>query len=113
MQDPKEGINSVQTHRNMIVSVSILAAAEMTLVSTLFNLLTDPQRLQQMASFSSQDPISGGTPLISPAAKLGIALGTLFLSFLTLAACLRIAVHLVGFVLLLVIVHVYTYNCTI
>ena len=95
MQDPKEGINSVQTVRNMIISVALLATADAGLISTLLNLLTDPQRLQQMRVFSEQDPISGGEPLIGPAVKVALALAALFFSFLTFAQCVRIAVHLV------------------
>ena len=36
-RDPKEGINAVQTIRNQVISVSILAAATVPLASTLIN----------------------------------------------------------------------------
>lgn len=97
MQDPKEGINSVQTVRNMIISVSLLATADAALLSTLLNLFTDPQRLEQMRIYSKEDPISGGDPLMGPAVKSALAFAALFFSFLTFAQCVRIAVHLVSY----------------
>lgn len=90
----QEGLLAVQTVRNMIISVALLATAESALLSTMLNLLTDPQRLEQMQLFALQDPLTGGEPLLSPAVKVGLALATLFLSFLTFAACVRLAVHL-------------------
>lgn len=56
--DPKEGINSVQTLRNMAIAVSLLAAAQSTFAAQLMTILTDPTRLNQLAHYAAEDPIS-------------------------------------------------------
>lgn len=94
MNDGKEGINAVQTMRNMIITVSLLAAAEVTLVAQLLNILTDAARIQQLEVFGEADPISGGSFIMSPQVKVSLALGSLFASFLVFAQCVRIAVYL-------------------
>ncbi|KAL4444916.1 hypothetical protein ABPG77_003966 [Micractinium sp. CCAP 211/92] len=93
-QDTKEGINAVQTVRNLIIAVSILAAATASLASTLINLMTDAQKLQQVETYASIDPFS--STLLSPQVKLGIALGLLLLAIMAFAQSVRLAVH-VGF----------------
>ncbi|KAL4448062.1 hypothetical protein ABPG75_005281 [Micractinium tetrahymenae] len=93
-QDTKEGINAVQTVRNLIIAVSILAAATAALASTLINLMTDAQKLQQMQTYADIDPFS--STLLSPQIKLGIALGLLLLAIMAFAQSVRLAVH-VGF----------------
>lgn len=93
-QDTKEGINAVQTVRNLIIAVSILAAATAALASTLINLMTDAQKLQQVETYASIDPFS--STLLSPQVKLGIALGLLLLAIMAFAQSVRLAVH-VGF----------------
>lgn len=94
-QDTKEGINAVQTVRNLILAVSILAAATAGLASTLIQVLTDTGRQQRLADYARVDPISDGQ-LLSSGAKLGIALGILFLAIMAFAQSIRLAVH-VGF----------------
>lgn len=94
MNDAKEILVAVQTIRNLIIAVSLLAAAEATLIGTLLNTLTDTARLQQIQEFSMTDPITNGNPLLSPAVKVALALAAVFLSFLTFAQCVRFSVHL-------------------
>jgi len=94
MSSGKEGIVAVQTIRNMIISVSILAAAEAALASQMLNLLTDPARLARIQEYAESDPISNGDSFLSPSTKVALALGAVFLSFLIFAQCARIAVHL-------------------
>jgi len=104
MSNSKEGINAVHTIRNMIISVSLLAAAEATLISQLLNILTDPARLEQIQKFNLSDPISGGESLLSPAVRVALALAALFLSLLTFSQNVRISVHL-GFLIRIVPSH--------
>jgi hypothetical protein len=48
----------VQTIRNQVLAVSILAAATAPMTATLVNVMTDSAKLQQVADFSKVDPIS-------------------------------------------------------
>ncbi len=91
---PSEGITAAQTIRNMVMGVSILAAGVTLLASQLLLLLTDAARLNQVATYSRNDPISGSNSLMSPEIKLGIALAILFVALLTMTQCVRLSVHL-------------------
>lgn len=94
MADPKEGITAAQTVRNMVMGVSVLAAATAVLVGQLILLLTDSARLNQLNIYSGGDPISGADAIMPPQARLGIAMGVLFLSLIAMTQCVRLSVHL-------------------
>lgn len=107
MSDGREGLTAVHTIRNMIISVSLLAAAEAALIAELINLLTDPVRLARIEEFAESDPISNGDSFMSASTKVALALGDVFLSFLIFAQCVRIGVHL-GFMFRVVPEHLNT-----
>ncbi|EFN56717.1 hypothetical protein CHLNCDRAFT_144119 [Chlorella variabilis] len=92
-KDSKEGINAVQTIRNQVLAVSILAATTAPLAAQLINVITDTAKLQQVADFSKSDPISS-VALFSPQIKLGIALGILLLAVMAYAQSVRLSVHI-------------------
>lgn len=94
MADPKEGVTAAQGIRNMVMGVSILAAGVTLLTGQLLILLTDPARLDQVAKYSRDDPISGGNELMSPQSKIGISLGVLVLALVGMTQCVRLSVHL-------------------
>jgi uncharacterized membrane protein len=94
MADEKEGITAAQTIRNMVLGVSILAGGVTLLASQLLLLLTDSARLEQIAKYSRNDPISGSNSLMGPELKLGIALAVLFVALITMTQCVRLSVHL-------------------
>ncbi|PRW57444.1 hypothetical protein C2E21_4037 [Chlorella sorokiniana] len=92
-RDPKEGINAVQTIRNQVISVSILAAAIVPLASTLINVLTDDGKIATINKYAGVDPISDDMLLSAPV-KLGICLAILFLAIMALAQSCRLGVHI-------------------
>jgi len=94
MHDAKEGVTAAQIIRNMVLGVSVLAAATALIVAQLILLLTDSTRLQELKVYAANDPISGSDVLIPAQAKLGIAMGLLFLSLLSMSQCVRLSVHL-------------------
>lgn len=98
MAKASEGLAAVHTVRNMIISVSLLAAADAALIAQLLNILTDPAKLKQIDEFASADPISNGDSFMSAAVKVALALGAVALSLLVFAQCVRISVHL-GFLI--------------
>lgn len=101
MSDSKSGLEAVHTIRNLIISVSLLAAAEASLIASLLNILTDPAKLEQIDTFSKSDPISDGNSFVAAEVKVALTLGVVALSLLIFAQCVRIAVHL-GFLIRIV-----------
>lgn len=91
--DPKEGINAVQTIRNTVLGVSILAAASAVIGSQLINVLTDPTKLNQIELYGAIDPITKGGSIASPPVKVAIALGLLFMSLMAMMQCVRLSIH--------------------
>jgi hypothetical protein len=92
MSDPAEGITGAQGIRNMVMGVSMIAAGITVLAGQLLTILTDPARLNQVAQFSSSDPISGDDALMSPEVKIGLSLGVLFLAITSLTQSVRLSV---------------------
>ncbi|KAI8108592.1 hypothetical protein M9434_006617 [Picochlorum sp. BPE23] len=101
MSDKREALAAVHTVRNLIISVSLLAAAQASLIAQLLNILTDPTKLEQMEKYAASDPITKGDSFLSPEVKVALALGDMFLSLLLFAQCVRISVHL-GFLIRIV-----------
>ncbi|KAI3427232.1 hypothetical protein D9Q98_007167 [Chlorella vulgaris] len=91
-KDAKEGINAVQTIRNQVLAVSILAATTAPMLATLINVMTDSAKLQQVAEFSKVDPISDSA-LLSPQLKLGVPFALLLLAVMAYAQSVRLSVH--------------------
>ena len=85
-----EGINAEQAMRNMAAAVSLLAVAITQLISQLLLCITDANRIKQLESYAQSDPVVGSGSLASPALKLGINLGILFMSLLLGAQCVRL-----------------------
>lgn len=77
-----------------MLGVSILAASSALLAAQVILLITDGARLDQIKSFAKSDPISPDTQFLSPQSKLGIALGVVFLSLLSMTQTVRLSVHL-------------------
>jgi hypothetical protein len=101
MNNGAEGLAAVHTVRNLLISVSLLAAAEATLIVQLLHILTDPTSIRQIDQYSSDDPITHGDSFMSAPTKVAVALGDVFLSFLLFVQCVRISVHL-GFLIRIV-----------
>ena len=98
MRHASEGLAAVHTVRNLLISVSLLAAAEATLVVQLLSILTDPAKIEQIEEYAVSDPITSGNSFMSASTKVAIALGDIFLSLLLFVQCVRISVHL-GFLI--------------
>lgn len=92
MADPKEGITGAQGIRNMVMGTSMITAGITVLAGQLLTILTDPARLEQVAKFSSSDPISGDDALMSPEIKIGLSLAVLFLAVMALTQSMRLSV---------------------
>lgn len=83
----------VQMMRNPITAASILGTGASVGVTTLTNTLLDSNKMEVVRQMSRRDPLTGGSSIIAPEAKLGTAVAALFLSFFALAQALRLFVH--------------------
>ncbi|KAI3425120.1 hypothetical protein D9Q98_008892 [Chlorella vulgaris] len=63
-------------------------AVQIMSVTTLINVMLDSDKMDVVRQMSRKDPLTGGSSIITPEAKLGTAVAALFLSFFALAqAC--------------------------
>ncbi|KAI7839209.1 hypothetical protein COHA_007022 [Chlorella ohadii] len=100
---------AVQAMRNPITAASILGTGTTVGVTTLMGIIVDQQKMAVVRQWSRHDPLTGGSrcgayrgsacsapspgSIIAPEAKVGIAVGALFMSFFALAQALRLFVH--------------------
>ena len=62
-----------------------LQARRLCSVTTLINVVLDGSKMAVVRAWARGDPLTGGSSLIAPEAKLGAACAALFLSFFSLA----------------------------
>jgi uncharacterized membrane protein len=88
-----DSLLAMHTMRNVIIASTLAITGLGQVLGRLFGIITDQAALNQINKYTSSDPI-GSDSFTSPEIKVGLATGTLLISFGAFAQCARLSVHL-------------------